>query len=61
MFAGANAGFVLQDMHVLDTTSMSWIEPPTGGLAPGPLFGHTAQPVGRCRPLHATRCHGGGP
>ncbi len=38
---------VLQDLHVLDIASMSWVEPPTGGLPPGPLYGHTAVAVGR--------------
>ena len=41
-------GKVFRDLHVLDTGSMSWVEPPTGGLAPGQLFGHCAEAVGRC-------------
>jgi len=33
---------------VLDTSTMSWVEPPAGGISPGPLFGHTAETVGKC-------------
>ena len=39
---------VFRDLHVLDVHTMSWVEPPSGGIPPGPLYGHTAQAVGRC-------------
>ena len=48
IYGGAANEKIFRDLYVLDTLSMSWIEPPTRGLPPGPLFGHTAELVGQC-------------
>ena len=49
VYGGAANEKIFRDLHVLDTTSMSWVEPPTSGLPPGPLFGHSAELVGQVK------------
>ena len=48
LYGGAANERILRDLHVLDTSTMSWAEPPAGGISPGALFGHTAETVGKC-------------